>query len=687
MAYQPSLNDVKDLMPQSSGYKPSLSDVQDLLPQNNSDLAKTLALTQNSPWGLEMNMAASSPVQTNIANNIAQGASNAVTQPVNLGIRGINAGLNKNIPLINPTISGIKTDPTAVNASTAVLSSLPFILSDGAINPYLGYLGKVGMGTATGVSQGALSAANNPNASIGFNSLLGGFLGLGGAALGNAVSSFAKSKGAQSAMEGSDINTPSQAADILATAKANGMNPDIGTVMNSEGASNLYNDVLGSVPFSGVGTQQKNIIGKAKSMATNIMNGFKGSSAPGDIGDDLKTAVAANMETATANNKQMFSGPDGVFTQSDAQGLNMSPSEFPNTAAVAAKLLNGKKSILGITPTVPEEQLQRLQGIIASNPIAGTTGNNHIVNLGGVLPDDIDSALNSADVNHAPDQTGATAVSIPTDPDSLPLSNIHSEISDIGDEARQAAQTGDMKTASFYTSIKNAMTQDLNNKMASIPGLGDDYAAAKQDFAKNVAPYRQQQLLNIINNKTDSNLLPGLLTKTNNQKIFQDLDEGSQNKVIFSALKNAAKIDQDGSLQYSPMGVVEGYKNLQKNLPSYIINDKANQQLSDLSKVNNIYKTANANINSPLTAFGVMKRFGPYIGAAGLGVGAHALGGSIPEDIAASIGIPLAARIAGKTLRSNALANTYANPGSGSNGILRHPLISAILNQKQGGSQ
>ncbi len=688
MAFTPSLQSMNALDAQqapASGFMPTADKMNALDSQQNQDVQKTLSLSQASPWGLEMNMAASSPVQTNIANNLAQGATNTAASPVNLGIRGINAALGKNIPLVDPTIQGIKTDPGMVKAMTALTSAIPFVATDGLINPMESYAAKAALRTGSGAAQGLLGAANNPTASLGRNALLGGFLGLGGAALSNAVPDYLAAKGVAAGTGASDLNTPQAAGNIATAAQAAGISPDIGSVIGAKGSSNIYNDILGTVPFSGVETQQKTIISKIQDMANNIMNGLKGSPAPGDVGDAVKDAVATNMGQATATNKQMFAN---VFKQAGDQGFNISSGEFPNTAATAARLLDENQSALGIAPTLPEKFESKLQNLIKNNTQPDAVADNHIVDLGGSMPtQDVDSALNKSDVTASSDPATANMANPNNDGKTYSLNSQHTEISNIGDLARQAALTGDMKTASFYTSIKNAMNQDMNNKMASIPGLSDGYAAAKADFAQNVVPYRQQQILNIVNGKSDANALPSLLTKTQNQKVFQDLPQQSQNQVIYHHLKNSAEMQTDAKLGYSPAGVVSSYKNMQKSVPSYVMNDGAQSQLDNLSRLGDIYKTANANVNAPYTGFRAFKNWGPVAGVAGIGALAHMIGMDVPESIGAAAVAPIAARIAGKALRSNYLLNNYINASNKTPpSYLRTPIQSLLLNQGQGGS-
>lgn len=227
-----------------------------------------------------------------------------------------------------------------------------------------------------------------------------------------------------------------------------------------------------------------------------------------------------------------------------------------------------------------------------------------------------------------------------------------------------------MKTAYFYGNLKNAFIKDLNNKVSSIdPDAYSDYVDAKNDFANNVVPYRQNTIFNAINNKNNVSNLPQSLLASQNSKVYNQLSNSDKNKVLFNTMKKSAENDniEDGNIpsSYSPIKVMNAHAKNMINYPTGKIPPNTLSDLNDLSSMRNIYNKAKENIDSPPNGYGGFKRFGTASIIGGAGLGTYALTHSIPSSLgtmAATIGTGIgAARPLASYLTNNSLKKAYIN--------------------------
>ncbi len=586
---------------------------------------------------------------------LGRGAANALNIPIEVG-NYLNQGARPSIlpsaaPYINPNIfqapQGVAADIGRFGGNVA-----GFALPGGLISK--------GIGAAEGLASTLPSAIPAAESFIGRT--------LGGATYGGATSPVG-SRGT-----GAIYGGVGSAAPELATVGVNAaipagsfaLNALTGTPNLSEAAQTmasqvgnlpipyalkgLYNKVLGNIPLSGVSSQSGQIADAAQTQSNNILNTLRSGQDEGDIASNIQQAIKNNHAIVTKNNNGLY---QNVADQADQQGITLNTS--PNLSATAQQYLENSAFSL---PDREQNLLKQYVGTQSSNVYDPTTMTNVPV-AGGNLPQ---GPLSFNDA-HALQKTFS--------------------------KQAQSSYGSDNFSGKMYSDLSNALKSDMENA-AQNSGNSDLYnnlLSAKQDFAQNVAPYRDNSIFPIVSGTKDLNSIQNSLTKTtpSSIKVLSDLSPDLQNQAGYLALNKAIKEQPDtGTYQAQPQKLFNAYNNFNEMQKNNLFTPGLRDQMRTLGVLNQYSKGTSGH----LAGYTGMLEALPAVMEL-----AHGDLAGIPHGLATLAATSIPARIASTALTNPALRNAYLSrtPGNYSYqpNILQPYGVAAAstLSNQQGGQQ
>lgn len=575
----------------------------------------------------------------NLGKGAAQGNFNLLRGAVMGGAHLLNHFLPSNLQISDPKPANVfKNDPQDANTMSAKIGSiigqsLPFVAS-----PELdvGLLGKGIQGAIEGSGIGAANAENDGH-NIFPNAIIGGVLGGGGSLAGNALGSSLGNLAKKATKPGSIMRSPSEAAQYM---QAAGDTPvDFGSLINHPGLAKKYNNVLKFSPFSDVADKQQALVGENENRASNILDNLLGNTNEADIHPTLVNSIKDNLEANKANASALY---NNVFDQAEKRGIKA--TDFTNTANAIQSILDKENDPNNLSEKIPQNILSKLQKNLAKYK-------------------------DSSNYDNEPDS----------------IEDVHNFASDLGEQEFDAKMSDKNHLSSLYSKLKNAVDQDLSKNLenSGASDLLDQYNAAKENYAQNVAPYRTVQLRKQILGKADNKKIVNLLKQSQYSRVLNDLSPEDKNLMAYDLMKGA-KVDRpEGGIYTSPQKLQSNFQKIPAAIKKPVLSKQITDQLNNAGMINRLAKYATPAVNTPST--GLLG--GENIINSLKDVGLLSLGASDKK-----FGIPILGTLGyntalGKLLGSNALKNAYINPATSnlllaSRGLgnLRYPLISALTN-------
>ncbi len=397
--------------------------------------------------------------------------------------------------------------------------------------------------------------------------------------------------------------------------EAQALQSQVGNLPVPYAAQTLYNKVLGNIPLSAVAKQQGQIADAAQQKANSIVDTLKGGQGEGDIAQNVANTIQVNHKAATENNAALYKS---VADQADAAGVKISSA--PNLSATATQYLNNSDN-----PLEPKEQ-----NIL--NKYLGTPDLSAI-GMGGGLKG---GPLSFNEAHNLQKQFSSQA---------------------------QSYYGKDNYLGKMYSDLSDSLKNDMEGA-AQASGNTDVYnnlLAAKQDFAQNVAPYRDNSMYPIVTGDKNLNTIHNALLQNTPQanKVVSDLPDDVKKQVAYLNFSRPAISENPANGDYTPnpQKLYNAYNKMDETQKNKLFTSDDRQQFNTLGTLAQYSKANSGHLKGGI---GTLEAALPLIegmhgGLAGLVHGAA---------LVASASIP--ARLASSALTNPELRNAYLSSPSAS---------------------
>lgn len=371
------------------------------------------------------------------------------------------------------------------------------------------------------------------------------------------------------------LRTPEQVANL--DKQIGDMPLNFGEVIHDpDKAKILYNEAW--LPFSGQKKTGAKLVGHVHEFANNLMQELGGGVEPGKMARTVRESVQKNAEQTEAKSKELYGARDALAQANNVQ--------------------------------IPLTHFMEAANKIKKNP--GWLKTPEGVHVKNILDDLKTNELNA----HL--QKGA-------DP-RVDFENAHFATSGLKKAARAYEKMGNLNGVRLMTQLHAGLEKDLNTELASHPELLAAHNAAQEHFLKNVVPYREKPIRNIIKNRANLKSLNSTLLNSNHEKVLADLPETAKKQLLFNILKRKLKPTGDNQFKTTAQRLSTGYGNLDPDDISRLISPELQQKFAHLKSLNDVSETAQARYKPPNTGYQTNKTLVKVLEGLGIGGAAKAAG-------------------------------------------------------------
>jgi hypothetical protein len=215
--------------------------------------------------------------------------------------------------------------------------------------------------------------------------------------------------------------------------------------------------------------------------------------------------------------------------------------------------------------------------------------------------------------------------------------------------------------ASTLSQAHDALDSDIQSQLQqNNPAALTLYQKANENFAQNVAPYRDPSIFPVATGKVDNpQNLSGTLAKNQTPKIRQvvnQLSPQAKNLTLYDLFDNASKKDENGNQVTNAARLSNSYSSLSPNATNLLASSAIQNEFNKLATLKNVTQAAQLKVNPPFTGGKTPEFLSAGLGAAGAMTLLHnpMLAPVVPAVIAAN-------RIGARFLESPELKQAYIN--------------------------
>lgn len=448
---------------------------------------------------------------------------------------------------------------------------------------------------AQAVPQAAFGATQNPNAVHG--ALEGAAAGAGGELLGTGIKAGINALRPSVRLRG-NLSEEELKRNLEAT---EGTTTGLGRVLESPTLNRTYENILPHVIGSGAESQMQKTAGQITNKGEGLLEKVRGKLNPGDFGIEIQEALKKASQQAT-NEKNL--GFDKLNKVADEAGLKIGRENFQGKAKdIIEDIKKSPELMAEVTPSLLKD-LERY----ARNP----EGNN------------------------------------------LKLTNIFR--GKLGDKAQDLYEKSNQHEAGILSSLKEAITKDIESAFEANPNkaLKSAYAKNQKDYKEKFAPFEDKDIVKFTRQGGDPDLiLPHFLRGGKNDRAsiltkltskLQDKNTNIPSIVSYAHLSKA--VDKEGRID--PMKLSALYRNLGEKQKKALFPDKdMREEFEKFSHLVGMNKEAFDLMRNPKTGSrnsDLIVKMAQVMGGS--------LTGSIPGFLASILGTALTGKAGTKLLTS-----------------------------------
>lgn len=439
---------------------------------------------------------------------------------------------------------------------------------------------------------------------LGTNAIAGGVIGagqgdkdLGGDALAGAVigAPLQGALGAIPAAARSAINRY-RTDEAMQKSKALGNLPaNFFDVVGDSPKARVTGDILRNVPLvSSVPRKEENLVNATDNKVKDILTGLKGNLESSEVGSALHEAISDNFDKVTKKYNDKF---EDILDKAAKRGHNI---KYENTLKTLEKIQeeeHGTDEEQGnLVPAMSKGVIGRWADYFRNQPLDKEASD--IVDSSGskIVENEPNSSNNNsrfkindkASTDQEKKQTFARA---------------HNNQSIINLRSAEAAKAGNPRLASLYHRIHASVLDDTGESLKNNNDeeLYKDFLEARQGFKRDVVPYRDKSIKNLIKGKVDPETAVTTLIKDKHAKVLNDLPADKRALLGYLKLQSKLKSDDLGKISGSAASIANAFASMPEKVKNKIYDARQQKSFRDLQSLANVSKEARGMRNMPMT--------------------------------------------------------------------------------------